>query len=134
MIREEHRIVIFEGDASVRGLWEALFEQGVRQIETLRPEDFESAVLDLRFHSPFGGAMKMVVRTVAVNPADRVFWVAGEVMASESSRWPDSPEVTEEFPVFGFGDFWGAVSQQSNYWVVPPAGAEKSPVVRGAHV
>ncbi|MCZ6514692.1 MAG: hypothetical protein O6850_02390 [Acidobacteria bacterium] len=134
MIREEHRVVIFEGDASVRGLWEALFEQGVWQIETLRPEDFESVVLDLHFHSPFGGAMKMTVRTVAVNPADRVFWVSAEVTPSESSRWADSPEVAEEFPVFGFGEFWGAVSQQSNYWVVPPAGGEKSAGARGVHV
>ena len=65
---------------------------------------------------------------------DRVFWVSAEVTPSESSRWADSPEVAEEFPVFGFGEFWGAVSQQSNYWVVPPAGAEKSAGVRGVHV
>ncbi len=31
-------------------------------------------------------------------------------------------------------EFWGAVSQQSNYWVVPPAGGEKLAGARGVHV
>ena len=70
---EEERAVVFEGDASIRCLLSALEEKGVIRQNEFRAEDFDSAVLALRFRKPYADEMQLTVKTVSGNAADRIF-------------------------------------------------------------
>ena len=114
-VLEEERVVVFEGDASIRGLLRVLEEKGVTGHQELRAEAFDSAVLDLRFRKPYSDAMQMTVKTVSGNAAERILWVAVEVAAQPGTRLVDSQEMFQDRPVLEFGEFWGRVSQVRNY-------------------
>ena len=116
---EEERVVVFEGDASIRGLLRALEEKGVTGHQELRAEAFDSAVLNLRFRKPYSDAMQMTVKTVSGNAADRILWVSVEVAAQPGIRLVDSQEMVQDRPVLEFGEFWGRISQVGNYRVAP---------------
>ena len=116
---EEERVVVFEGDASIRGLLRALEEKGVTGHQELRAEHFDSAVLDLRFRGPYSDPMQMTVKTVSGNAADRFLWVSVDVAAQPIIRLVDSQEIVQDPPVLEFGEFWGRVSQEGNYRVAP---------------
>ena len=116
---EEDRAVVFEGDASIRCLLNALEEKGVIRAPEFRAEDFDSAVLALRFRKPYADEMQMTVKTVSGNAADRFFWVSVEVAARPGIRLVDSQEMLQDSPALEFGEFWGQVSQIGSYRVAP---------------
>ncbi len=114
---EEERVVVFEGDASIRCLLSALEEKGVTRQHEFRTEDFDSAVLDLRFRKPYSDEMQITVNTVSGNSADRLLWVSVEVAAQPGIRLVDSQEMVQDSPALEFGEFWGQVSQIGSYRV-----------------
>lgn len=116
---EEERAVVFEGDASIRCLLSALEEKGVIRQNEFRAEDFDSAVLALRFRKPYADEMQMTVKTVSGNAADRILWVSVDVAAQPVIRLVDSQEMVQDPPELEFGEFWGRVSQEGNYRVAP---------------
>ncbi len=117
---EEERAVVFEGDDSIRCLLSALEEKGVIRQNEFRAEDFDSAVLALRFRKPYADEMQMTVKTVSGNAAARCFWVSVEVAAQPGIRLVDSQEMLQDSPALEFGEFWGQVSQIGSYRVAPP--------------
>lgn len=119
---EEERVVVFEGDASIRCLLSALEEKGVTRQHEFRAEDFDSAVLDLRFRKPYSDAMQMTVKTVSGNAADRLLWVSVDVSAQPGIHLLDSQEMVQDSPTLEFEEFWGQVSQIGSYRVAPTVG------------
>ena len=116
---EDPRTLIFEGYNSVKGLMQALSAQGIHELQRIEFERVDSVVLDLRFRPPYGERTKMTVRTISANPVDRILWISAEVTGVEPSGSLHAEVPACAGQAFGFDDFWGRVSQQVNFRVVP---------------